>query len=165
MDTAVRSPSTITTLEWIVWPWSPSSWSLFLSGLGQAHFCVGENCWTCAAHTTTSGPRTHRAEPRPKHNGAATNQAETSWTCLRSPVKRIGVVVALKIVRIPKVRGSGLLCEMHHSLIQKFNFGWGETIKGNALSRMFTSLWGMAHSLHAACCSRKDFFLAQIFGA
>ena len=56
---------------------------------------------------------------RPKHNEAATNEAETLWSRLESSITmiRIAMVIAVKSVWIQKVRGSGLPSERGHSLI------------------------------------------------
>lgn len=75
-------------------------------------------------------PRTSQTMPgpRPKHNEAATDEAETLGGCFESSIMRTGVVVALKIARIKKVRGSGLPCEMRHSLTHSlFEVSAGET--------------------------------------
>ena len=39
----------------------------------------------------------HIPDPRPKHNEAATDEAETSWRCSESYMMRRGVVVAVVI--------------------------------------------------------------------
>ena len=70
--------------------------------------------------------------PRPKHNEAATDEAETLGGRLQSSIMRTGVVVALKIARIKKVRGSGLPCERLHSLISGVSAG--RTSEGHSVS-------------------------------
>ena len=110
----------------------PTTFTSTVVGRGAPHLFVFIR--SRLSHTESVGStitRTHELArhmpgPRPKHNEAATDEAETLGGCFESSIMRTGVVVALKIARIKKVRGSGLPCETTHSFPE---FPLGEPLK------------------------------------